>query len=171
MDEKFFSAQMARLSNLFGKRFFPDDKIGMIWKEMRYMKPDDFRLLVDDFVADGKSAPNRNDFRAARMARFGSDRVNSPEDMAKEEAHKKQWAVEEEAKNRLYARSVEKFGKQAIDQFMVDYIKAFMPLGGNFPFKADIFNKRALFHLAHNRGDMAQSIADAKQGLFLGGMN
>lgn len=82
MELNFFLSQVIRLKGVFGKRHFPDERVQLIWEEVKQSSNMDFKIIIDDFLADAKFAPTRKDFREAisgmRVRQHGNKKRSQP---------------------------------------------------------------------------------------------
>ena len=62
MTKDYFAEQINRLVACFGDRYYNTERNGMIWREVCYLPNEDFKSIVDDFIADMRTAPTRKDF-------------------------------------------------------------------------------------------------------------
>lgn len=62
MTYKEFQTQMARLISIFGAGMYPNERLDLIWIGVSNCPLNVFKKIVDNFVADAKSAPNRQAF-------------------------------------------------------------------------------------------------------------
>lgn len=61
-----FSTNMDRITKTFGDKYYPPEKMNLIFKAMKDIGVEQFSRIVDDFVADAKGPPNRQAFVEAR---------------------------------------------------------------------------------------------------------
>ncbi len=70
-----FLAEMGRVFNVFNKSNYPDERLDLIFEEVKYLSESHFTSLVDFFIKGKKGAPLPNDFRK-EAARFAPVRKN-----------------------------------------------------------------------------------------------
>ena len=64
-DKNAFLGQIDRLRNQFGVRAYGNEKIELIWQEVRNISDANLKNIIDDFIADAKFSPTRKDFMMA----------------------------------------------------------------------------------------------------------
>lgn len=61
----FFITQMDRLKKNFGEFHYQGECVAFIWQEVKSLESDILKDIIDNFIADSRFAPKRNDFREA----------------------------------------------------------------------------------------------------------
>jgi hypothetical protein len=58
-----FDTQISRLKNTFGDRAYPDERLKLIWREVREFSSGWFEKLVDRLICDSRLPPLLPEFR------------------------------------------------------------------------------------------------------------
>lgn len=84
MTEGQFAAQMARLSETFGKAAYGNERVRLIWKEVRDLPDPWFQKQVDDWIGGLRTAPLLPEIRTSisieRERSWGRQKANHKED-------------------------------------------------------------------------------------------
>lgn len=71
MSRFFFESEIERLCRNFNDRYavyYTDDRIRLIWNEVKCLESDDFVRIIDKFISSSKSSPKVEEF--AEIAKF-----------------------------------------------------------------------------------------------------
>lgn len=68
MTEFEYGAQIDRLKAVYGDKAYPDERVSMIWKKMKWRHPDVLEMAVDQLIADNQYAPLLNKILEAAVA-------------------------------------------------------------------------------------------------------
>lgn len=63
MDRKTFEQQFTKVINLFGAKFYTQDRVNLIYDTVKHLSSDDFIRVVRHFLADARQAPLVRDFQ------------------------------------------------------------------------------------------------------------
>lgn len=63
-----FNSEMGRIYSLFGDKFYPSERIKLIWHSVNRLPDESFTRIVDHLISSFRQAPLPKDFKEAAVA-------------------------------------------------------------------------------------------------------